>query len=122
MKEEFKEMFKQIKEVFTILGQVLYEIRDAVCIIVLGIAGISVCSDEIQQLGIYLIIVILVFACAWLRIVHSAFIKLVNQSNKGKRFTFLDSEGNPTILIEDIPEIVDYLYRLEESQNESITK
>lgn len=118
-----KEVFEEIKEVSIIFSQVLYMIRDALVLIILGIAGIAVSPSREHRLEMYLLIAILVFVCAGLRIAHHSYVKLVSKSRGKKRFTFLDSEGNPTIMIEDIPEIVDYLYRLEEEeQNESITK
>lgn len=38
---------------------------------------------------------------------------------KIKKFTFLDELGNPSIRIEDLPEIIDFLYRLENKDEKS---
>lgn len=42
--------------------------------------------------------------------------------NDTKRFTHLDNNGNPCIKVEDLPEIVDYLYFIEEERERDVRK
>lgn len=118
-----KEVFEEIKEVSILFGQVLYLIKDGIVLIVLGIAGLAVCPDEVKRLEMYILILIMFLVCVGLRLVHNKYKDLLRKSSGKKRFTFLDEEGNPTIYIEDIQQIVEYLYQIEEEeQNESFIK
>lgn len=99
------------------LGELLYHIRE---LILLAVMMISV-KCEIPVRGAFLVSLFLLWLCLTLRQAHREHKRLKRIKKSDKRFTYLDKDGNPSIRIEDLQEIVEYLYRLEE-QNEGIPR
>lgn len=43
--------------------------------------------------------------------------QLATKKGSKQRYTYLDKGGNPSIKVEDLPDIIQYLYELEEDKN-----
>lgn len=117
MKEGVKEIIKVIKKAVLALGELLYIIKDVLVLLLMSILGVSLSQTQNDSSAVILFALILFWLCMVLRQVHNEYKKLMRKEMARKRFTHLDGNGNPSIRTEDLPEIIEYLYRLEEIED-----
>lgn len=115
--EIIQNILDSVYSVLVPIGELMYIIRDFIAIALMLYAGAFGMPKE----GLYVVSLFVFWFCLALRHVHIEYKNLKRKKNSTKRFTYLDRDGNPSIRIEDLPEIVEYLYRLEE-ENEGITR
>lgn len=125
LKEFFKEFSRTIKLILNTIVLVvlpicefLYRTRDLFVISIISIACLSCCKGIYSPNEFMVLIMFLAWICLLLRVVHrkykaEQYSKLKKQR---KRFTSLNKEGHPQIYTEDLPEIIEFLYRLEEGE------
>lgn len=110
---------EQIRAGFEIVIDAAYRARDFIMILSLtAICCESYCAQNGYR-ALLLIDIILVLFCLAIRRMYTLYKHDKHEKSKPKRrFVFLDDNGNPTIKVEDLPEIIDYLHILEEGENE----
>lgn len=109
-----EELKKALKELAMESCELLYRLREFMVILLLGIGLVSTAQSR-EDAGIAtLFCLILVWVCLVLRQLHREYKAYKRSKEKDKRFTFVDINGNPSIRIEDLPEIVEHLFRVEE--------
>lgn len=111
-----------MKKFFEEFFEVMYALKDIVSTIILGSIGVIFISEETCKLEFVLITLIMFWCCLVIREVHKENCKKREREirHNKKRFTHLNEKGDPIIMIEDLPEIIEYLYRLEESSNDNL--
>lgn len=110
----FQGLFDALYRILIPLGEILYMLRDILVLVIMTFVGKAV-AGGLNVYGLYILAFAVFWLCLSVRQIHLEYKRLERKNSSGKRFTFLDDGGNPSIRIEDLPEIVDYLYRLEES-------
>lgn len=112
-----REFLQSIRKLIILLCEVAYILKDFIVLLVMGIVGYSLGSTREDRVMDILLCLILFWVCMVLRQLHREYLKLMKKEIADKRFTHIDDFGNPYIKGEDLPEIVEYLYRLEEAEN-----
>lgn len=113
MKNTLKDILKAIEEVISSLLSFIYRWREFFILWIMSSSNIAFCWTVEQIHSIIILVLILVFVCIALRYWHKVYQRSYYQIGEKKRFVVLDDNGNPSVRIEDLPEIVEYLYRLE---------
>lgn len=105
----------------TIMIEVMYQIDSFVLILIFNAVFGEACIAQYGYADFITCDVFLIWFCAAIKHFHAEIKKhKAKEAHKNKRrFTTLDAKGNPSIKKEDLPEIIEYLYALEECDNES---
>ena len=112
-----RECLESCKKLLIMLCEVLYLIKDFIALLVMSIVGWSLSPTDNDRTMVILLALVVFWVCMVLRQVHKEYIVMMRRELAHKRFTHIDNYGNPYINGEDLPELVDYLYRLEEAEN-----
>lgn len=96
--------------------EVLYQIDSFLLILLFNAVFGEACIAQYGYTDFIVCDVVMIGLCTTIKHFHEEIKKhKMRESHKdGKRFTILDANGNPSIRKEDLPEIIEYLYELEE--------
>lgn len=124
VKEFIEVLWNALYTAVCFMAIVLYHFKDIIWICVLSWVMYDSAIDSEQKLQSVLYALFGIIICMYIRLFYSWYIKHRNTRyvEQRKRFTSLDKNGNPVVKIEDLPEIVDFLYRLEEGLLDEDTK
>lgn len=109
-----EELKKALTKLVLEFCELLYRLREFIVILLLGIGLVYRSPSREDAVIAALFCLMLVWVCLVLRQWHREYKIYKRNEKKNKRFTFVDNNGNPNIRIEDLPEIVEYLFRIEE--------
>lgn len=112
-----RECLESCKKLVIMLCEVLYLIKDFIALLIMSIVGWSLSHTENDRTMVILLALFMFWVCMVLRQIHKDYLAMMRRELAHKRFTHIDDYGNPYIKEEDLPEVVDYLYRLEEAEN-----
>lgn len=112
-----RERLESCKKLVIMLCEVLYLIKDFIALMIMSIVGLSLSPTENDRTMIVLFALVVFWVCMVLRQIHKEYLVMMRRELAHKRFTHIDDYGNPYIKREDLPEVVDYIYRLEEAEN-----
>lgn len=102
------------KEVILLVCAILSVVREFLAIAVGTGMGIHLSRTVDERNTVIVVCLMMIWMCLVLRTIHVE--HTVRRSEK--RFTHIDQFGHPCINVEDLPEIVEYLYRLEEMEED----
>ena len=112
-----RECLESCKKLVIMLCEVLYLIKDFLALLIMSIIASSLSPTENDRTMVILLTLVMFWVCMVLRQIHKEYLTMMRRELVHKRFTHIDNYGNPYINEEDLPEVVDYLYRLEEAEN-----
>lgn len=112
-----RKCLESCKKLVIMLCEVLYLVKDFLALLIMSIIGWSLSHTENDRTMVILLALVMFWVCMVLRQIHKEYLTMMRRELAHKRFTHIDSYGNPYIKAEDLPEVVDYLYRLEEAEN-----
>lgn len=112
-----RECLESCKKLVIMLCEVLYLVKDFLALLIMSIIGWSLSPTENDRTMVILLALVMFWVCMVLRQIHKEYLTMMRRELANKRFTHIDDYGNPYIKAEDFPEVVDYLYRLEEAEN-----
>ena len=112
-----RECLESCKKLVIMLCEVLYIIKDLIALLIMSIVGWSLSPTENDRTMVILLALVMFWVCMALRQIHREYISMIKKDIVNKRFTHVDDYGNPYIKREDLPEVIEYLYRLEEAEN-----
>lgn len=117
-----RECLEFCKKLVIMICEALYLVKDFIVILIMSILGCSLSLNENDRTMVILLALVMFWVCMVLRQIHKEYLTMMRRELAHKRFTNIDNYGNPYIKAEDLPEIVDYLYRLEEAENDKQRK
>lgn len=112
-----RECLESCKKLVIMLCEVLYLVKDFLALLIMSIIGWSLSPTENDRTMVILLALVMFWVCMVLRQIHKEYLTMMRRDLAHKRFTHIDDFGNPYIKEEDLPEIVEYLHRLEEAEN-----
>ena len=112
-----RECLEYCKKLVIMLCEVLYLVKDFLALLIMSIIGWSLSTTENDRTMVILLALVMFWVCMVLRQIHKEYITMMRRDLPHERFTHIDNYGNPYLNEEDLPEVVDYLYRLEEAEN-----
>ena len=112
-----RECLEFCKKLIIMLCEVLYLVKDFLALLIMSIIASSLSPTENDRTMVILLTLVMFWVCMVLRQIHKEYLTMMRRELAHKRFTRIDNYGNPYIKAEDFPEVVDYLYRLEEAEN-----
>ena len=112
-----RECLESCKKLVIMLCEVLFLVKDFLVLLIMSIIGWSLSPTENDRTMVILLALVMFLVCMVLRQIHKEYLTMMRRELVHKRFTHIDNYGNPYIKEEDLPEVVDYLYRLEEAEN-----
>lgn len=95
----------------------MYAIRDIIALVAMIFVAVPQSSGDGTFIIVCgsLVIALFLSAIRWASEWESLYVRKEFYKHNG-RFTSTDSNGNPIIRVEDIPEIIEFLYALEEEE------
>lgn len=105
------------KKLVVMLCEVFYLVKDFLVLLIMSIIGWRLSPTENDRTMVILLALVMFWVCMALRQIHKEYLTMMRRELAHKRFTHIDNYGNPYVKEEDLPEVVDYLYRLEEAEN-----
>ncbi len=111
------ERSEAVKEFFLAVGRLIYTVKDIIVLVIMSIVGLYFSPTTDDKLSVAFCALILFWMCIELRRIPALYACFIKKKTVNKRFVHLDDNGNPSIRTEDLPEIIEYLYRLEEAEN-----
>ena len=112
-----RECLESCKKLVIMLCEVLYLIKDLIAMLIMSIVGWSLSPTENDRTMVIMLALVVFWVCMALRQIHKEYLTTMRIELAHKRFTHIDDYGNPYTKGEDLPEVVDYIYRLEEAEN-----
>lgn len=111
-------MKKNVVEKLLDIVHLLYVLRTELLILFLTFMSCMVVSGSREIRGILVIgLICAIFNCA-VKATNKLYMKrLSTKRGTVQRYTYLDKGGNPSIRVEDLPQIIQYLYELEEESS-----
>lgn len=109
-------MKRILLNIFAFSIRVLYAARDIVALVVMLFIALDNTKTEYDVLSVMCVALCIALYLAiirWLSEWEEDYVRRTMYHERG-RFTSLDTNGNPIIRVEDIPEIIEFLYDLEE--------
>lgn len=114
-----KNVLEFTKRLFLVILELLYEIRCTVVVLIFLFYMLETYTEYKYKYAALVLCIMIYAAGMALRYFHKLYkdIERKDMVTDIKRYTYLDKNGNPSIRTEDLPEIIDILYRIEEGRN-----
>ena len=111
------DMFKVVEEVVRVVLSTLWKFKTLFAMSFMTGVACALCDSTVELLVVVIGVLILAMLGMLLSEYHRITLRNFYAANKKRRFVYLDEYGNKKIRFEDMPEIIQYLYEIEEDNS-----
>lgn len=110
-------MFKVVEEAVGVVLSTLWKFKTLFAMSFMTGVACALCDSIVELLVVVIGVLLLVVLGMLLAEYHRITLRNFDSAKKKRRFVYLDEYGNKKIRFEDMPEIIQYLYEIEEGNS-----
>lgn len=110
-------MFKVVEEAVGVVLSTLWNLKTLFAMSFMTGVAFALCDSTVELLVVVISVLLLIVLGMLLAEYHRKTLRNFDTTNKKRRFVYLDEYGNKKIRFEDMPEIIQYLYEIEEDNS-----